>query len=82
MKTNFKDQSFNHCYDCGYGEKGVHDVGLTFEEAYEIISSRSSKYVADEWVKNECNDVEYRFDTYMIADCEFDMDDWVGSSDL
>ena len=81
VENNFKEQLFNHCYDCGYGEQGVHDTGLTFSNAYEIISSRASKDVADMWVKNQYNNVEYRFNTYMIADCEFDEDDWQGSAD-
>lgn len=79
--VKFKDRSFNYCFDCGWGEKGVHNVGLTYAQAFDIIKSLASEESALRWAKEEDNYWEFRVDYYMVADCEFHEDDWEGSQD-
>lgn len=79
--TKFQSQRFHHCFDCGYGEKGVHSSGLSFEEAYKILESHSIE-TAIRW-KQSCETYfDYGHgDYYMIADTDFNEEDWEGSQD-
>jgi hypothetical protein len=77
----FKDRAFNFCFNCGWGEKGVHDMDLSYEQAYALLVSRGSKETAERWAENEETYFEFRDDYYMIADCDFEEEDWEGSQD-
>ena len=78
MKT-FKTRTFHYCFNCGWGECGVHEHFITFQQAYDIIVKRGCKEQADVWETTE--DPHFCFgygDYYMVADDWFDAEDWEG----
>ena len=78
----FKEMAFHYCFNCGYGECGVHDYFLTFDEAYDIIVRRSCREDADRWVESEDTHFDFGYgDYYMVADFIFDEEHWEGSDD-
>lgn len=77
----FRENTFFYCFDCGWGEKGVHEGWLTFDAAYSIIEDRAGKEAADNWVEEEDEHCEFRPDYYMISERMFDRDEWEGSDD-
>jgi len=83
MTVPFKQDTFYRCYDEGWGEKGVYDHELSFDQAYQHIVDASGKDVADMWVKYEDPMFEYGMfgHTRMVASLWFDPDDWEGSDD-
>ena len=81
MTTPFKQDTFYRCYDCGWGEKGVHDYEITFDQAYQIIVDRSGKEAADRWAETEEDYFYFGVDQYMLTSGSFDADAWEGSDD-
>lgn len=77
----FKDLLFFHCYDCGWGERGVHARLLTFDEAYKVILYGASKAAADEWAHSEYDEFDFGISSIMISKRAFVEADWVGSND-
>lgn len=77
----FKNRTFNFCFDCGWGEKGVHDVNLSYAEAYTLLTLNSSEETAQRWTKNEDTYFDFKVHSYMVADCDFVESDWEGSLD-
>ena len=77
----FKDLLFFNCYDCGWGEKGVSDSCLTFEEAYSIIKEVSGVECADRFEKEEEDYFDYGINHYMVSKRHFVEADWEGSQD-
>lgn len=77
-KRKFKDLYFFMCYDCGWGEKGVSETYLTFDQAYEIIKTQAGKDCADEWAITEDEYLVFNGFRYMVAKPAFVEFDWVG----
>ena len=65
--------AFFRAYDCGYGESGVHDYNLTFDQAKQLMIDNFGEDTAKEWEQNEVTFFEsFNGNDYMIADCDFD----------
>ena len=62
----FDEQTFYHCYDFGYGEKGIVEYCLTFQQAYEIIKDTSFEETAEQFKKQEDGWFNFSVDRYMI----------------
>lgn len=77
----FKDLLFYHCYDCGWGEKGVIDTCLSFEQAYDVIKELSCQEEADEFAVDEDNHFEFAMNRYMVSKRAYVEADWKGSQD-
>lgn len=75
MTIPFNKQLFYFCYNCGYGELGIYDVELSFEQAFEKIKKYSIE-AANYWVSS--NDTYFEFgDSYMVSEVDFIEEDWV-----
>jgi hypothetical protein len=81
MDTPFQEQAFYYCYDCGWGEKGVTDYCISFQQAYDIILDSTCKEVADRFKNEEEGWFDFRVDRYMISEQCFNDEDWQGSQD-
>ena len=81
MRVPFKQDTFYHCYDCGWGECGVHDYAITYDQAYQIIADRSGKEAADKWAETEDDYFEFYGERHMVASGSFHPENWEGSDD-
>lgn len=81
MSKLFQKQAFYFCYDCGWGEKGVTETCLTFQQAFDIIEEQSGKECAERFAKEEEGWFDFRVDRYMISEECFNEEDWEGSQD-
>lgn len=79
--TDFKNQTFYYCYDCGWGERGVHEYDISFAQAREIIADRASEETAAKWEADADGYYEFRPDYYMISKAAFVEEHWEGSED-
>jgi hypothetical protein len=79
--STFKEKQFYYCFDCGWGERGVHEFAISFQQAYDIIKTRTNEETADAWLTQEDNYYEFRSDYYMLTEDMFDLDQWEGSED-
>jgi hypothetical protein len=78
---NFKDQLFNRCFDCGWGEKGVHDYGMTYDQVVTYLKSINEE-TAERFIEAEDGYFEFRYgDDYIISENCFDAEQWEGSDD-
>jgi hypothetical protein len=77
----FKDKLFSRCFDCGWGEKGIHHFNLTFDEMFEVLKQHHSVSFAVEWANS--NDDFYEKDIYTIMSSDyFNSEDWGDSEDF
>jgi hypothetical protein len=81
MTKPFNEQSFYFCYDCGWGEKGVSEYCISFQQACDIILDCSCKECVERFIKEEDGWFEFRVDRYMISEECFKDEDWEGSQD-
>ena len=77
----FKDRRFYYCFDCGWGEKGVHEYGISFDEAIEIMRKKCSDGFLVNWASDEDGSVEFSDNYYMLDQYWFVDSDWEGSQD-
>jgi hypothetical protein len=79
--NNFKDKLFTRCFDCGWGEKGVHDVNLSFNQMFAEIELYHSLSAANAWAESDDDYFEIN-NTHTIMSSElFDSSEWEGSQD-
>ena len=80
-EQTFQEQIFHHCYDCGWGEKGVYTSNLTFAQAFDLIASRTSVENATRFLVEQDGYFPFGISDYMISEECFEEDQWQGSED-
>jgi hypothetical protein len=69
----FKDKTFYYCYDCGYGERGVSERGISYDEAFYLLKGDAAK-----WAAREDGFFKVGVNHYMVASDEYIEEDWEG----
>lgn len=80
-KRIFKEGAFYHCYDCGWGERGIHEYAIDFDQARAILVSYSGEDTAKQWEESEETYLEFGVDYYMVHESDFDEELWEGTDD-
>jgi hypothetical protein len=79
--NTFESHTFYYCYDCGYGERGVHENNLSFHKAFEIIKDRAGLDTAENWRNSKDGYFEFCGDYHMVSDKDFLAEHWESSDD-
>jgi hypothetical protein len=59
----------------------VHDYGISFDQAREIIADRSGEETAANWESSEDGHFQFHVDYYMVDEYQFSDELWEGSDD-
>ena len=80
MTKKFQEGTFYYCFDCGWGEKGVHGL-LSFEQAKKLLLEKAGEEMVERWETTEDTDFDFTEDYYIVHESAFRDEDWEGTDD-
>ena len=83
-ESNFEDKIFFITYDIGYGEKGIYETCLSYNDVIRYLKSRYNDRLG-QWLLEKDDNFELSpYSVYIIgvnSEEEFDYEEWTGSDD-